>query len=331
MSPGSPDEAFVRALPKTETHLHVEGCLPWELLLEHFPEEFSGEPVFWADDFRYSSFEEFERILIDHAIRWFTTPERYHEAAKVIFNRHLDQNVRYVETSFHAGIIELLNVSGEDILEAILDAAPPGLEVRVFLGISRNAYTPMLGPILEEAVDSWDNLSGIDLHGLETLPLEEWTPKLWSKAKANGRTLKAHAGEFGSARNVREALEVLDVRRVQHGVRAAEDEEVIQLLRELDATLDICPISNLKLGVVPTLSEHPVRRFFDEGIRCTLSTDDTFSFGNTLVDEYLALAKHLAFGSRELAEVARNGFEIADLDEQSRRQAFADIDQLLNE
>jgi len=329
MALDSADKAFIRALPKTETHLHIEGCLPWELLHDLHPEEFSEQPHFWTDDYRYSSFEEFERILIEHAIRWFTTPDRYHEAAKVIFARHLSQDVRYVETSFHAGIIELLGVSGEEVLEAIRSAAPPGLEVRVFLGISRNAYTPVLGPILEDAVESWNNLSGIDLHGLETLPLGDWTPKLWRKAALNGRTLKAHAGEFGPAANVREAIEVLNVRRIQHGVLAIEDESVIDLLKEVDATLDLCPISNLKLQVIPRMEDHPVRRFFDEGIRCTLSTDDTFSFGNSLTDEYEALVEHLAFTAVELAQIAKNGFEVADLDDGLRKQAFADIDQLV--
>ena len=328
MALDSADKAFIRALPKTETHLHIEGCLPWELLHDLHPDEFPAPPHFWADDFRYDSFEEFERILIEHAIRWFTTPDRYHEAAKVIFARHLEQNVRYVETSFHAGIIELLGISGEEVLEAIRSAAPAGLEVRVFLGISRNAYTPLLGPILEDAVESWGNLSGIDLHGLESLPMGDWIPKLWSKAASNGRTLKAHAGEFGPAANVREAIEKLNVRRIQHGTRAFEDDSVVDLLKEVDATLDLCPISNLKLQVVPSMKEHPIRLFFDQGIRCTLSTDDTFSFGNSLTDEYEALAESLAFTTAELAQIAKNGFEVANVEDEFRKQALIDIDQL---
>ncbi|MBG31436.1 MAG: adenosine deaminase [Opitutae bacterium] len=324
-------KAFIQALPKTETHLHVEGCLPWELLHQLHPEEFSEPPHFWADDFRYQSFEEFESILIDHAVRWFNSPERYHEAAKVIFSRHLEQNVRYVETSFHAGIMELLNIPGEEVLEAIRTAAPDGLEVRVYLGISRNAYTPFLGPILEDAVESWENLAGIDLHGLETLPMEDWTPKIWAKAAANGRRLKAHAGEFGPASNVREAIEKLNVRRIQHGVRAFEDESVLALIKAVDATLDLCPISNLKLQVVPSMREHPARLFFDEGIRCTVNTDDTFSFGNCLTDEYEALAEHLLFSKEELAQLARNGFDLSDMDFNARKAAEATIDQLLSD
>jgi adenosine deaminase len=328
MALDSADKAFIRALPKTETHLHLEGCLPWELLHDLHPDEFPDPPHFWANDFRYDSFEEFERILIEHAIRWFTTPDRYHEAAKVIFARHLEQNVRYVETSFHAGIIELLGISGEEVLEAIRSAAPAGLEVRVFLGISRNAYTPLLGPILEDAVESWGNLSGIDLHGLESLPMRDWIPTLWRKAASNGRILKAHAGEFGPAANVREAIETLNVRRIQHGTRAFEDDSVVDLLKEVDATLDLCPISNLKLQVVPSMKEHPIRLFFDQGIRCTLSTDDTFSFGNSLTDEYEALAESLAFTTSELAQIAKNGFEVANVEDEFRKQALIDIDQL---
>ena len=322
-------KAFIQALPKTETHLHVEGCLPWELLRDLHPEEFSEEPAIWAPDYRYESFEEFERILIEHAVRWFTTPERYHEAAQVIFARHLEQNVRYVETSFHAGIIELLGIPGEEILSALLSAAPAGLEVRVFLGISRNAYTEYLGPRLEEAVESWDGLSGIDLHGLETLPMEDWTPRLWEKAAANGRVLKAHAGEFGPAANVAEAMERLKVSRIQHGVRAAEDEEVVARLKAEDATLDVCPISNYKLRVVSQMNEHPIRHFFDQGIRCTLSTDDTFSFGNRLTDEYEALARHLAFTHAELGQIAQNGFQVADLPDFAKQEACDGVEELV--
>ena len=78
------------------------------------------------------------------------------------------------------------------------------------------------------------------------------------------------------------------------------------------------------------MEDHPVRRFFDEGIRCTLSTDDTFSFGNTLTDEYEALAEHLAFTTAELSQIAKNGFEVADIEDDLRNQAIIDIDQLVS-
>lgn len=317
--------AFIHALPKTETHLHIEGALPYRLLQTLDADKFREPQACWAPDFRWPDFEAFEAHLIEHALQWFTSAERYYEAATVIFAGHLKQNVRYVETSFHAGIIEFLGIPGPEILSAIRSAIPDGLEVRVFMGMPRNAHTDVLAPVLKECVE-WEGLAGIDLHGVEYLPLEEWTPRLWARAREAGLVTKAHAGEFGPAANVREAVEVLGSSRIQHGVRAAEDESVIQLLKAADVTLDLCPISNVKLRVVDRMEAHPIRRFFDEGIRCTISTDDPFSFGNTVEDEYAALSTGLGFSPSELARVARNGFEVAKVDAATRKRWIDELE-----
>jgi adenosine deaminase len=318
---------FIHELPKTETHLHIEGALPYELLQKLDPEAFAQPQACWAADFKWPTFEAFEAHLIEHAVKWFTSPEHYYEAAKLIFRKHLDQNVRYVETSFHAGIIEFLKIPGPEILAAIRSAAPEGLEVRVFMGMARDSYNAALAPVLEDCVN-WEGLAGIDLHGVEYLPLEAWTPRLWAKTRERGLATKAHAGEFGSAGHVREALQVLGTRRIQHGIRAVEDPEVLQLALDLDATFDVCPISNVKLDVVETMSRHPIREFFDRGLRCTISTDDPFSFGNTVEDEYAALARDLGFTPLELGRLAKNGFEVALVDEATRAQWMAEVDQL---
>ncbi len=318
-------EAFIRRLPKTETHLHLEGALPYRLLQKLNPEQFREPQACWAQDFKWSSFEAFEQHLIHHVMQWFTSAERYHEAAKIVFEDHLARNVRYVETSFHAGIIEFIHVPGPEILSAILDAVPAGLEVRVFMGMTRNAYTEALAPMLESCVD-WEGLAGIDLHGVESLPLEEWTPKLWARARAAGLETKAHAGEFGPAANVREAIETLGVRRIQHGTRAIEDPAVVELAVQTRTTFDMCPISNVKLNVVSELEAHPIRQLLDRGVRCTVSTDDPFSFGNTIEDEYAALSASLHFTHGELVRIARNGFEVALVDEATRTQWIAEVE-----
>lgn len=321
-------EAFIHKLPKTETHLHIEGALPYELLQKLDPEKFAQPQASWANDFRWNSFEAFEEHLIEHAMQWFTTAEHYHEAAKIIFQGHLEKNVRYVETSFHAGMIEFINVPGPEILAAILSAVPAGLEVRVFMGMSRNTYTDFLAPVLENCF-GWEGLSGIDLHGVESLPLEEWTPKLCGRAHASGLEVKAHAGEFGPAANVREAIEVLGVRRVQHGTRAIEDPAVVDLAAQTGTTFDMCPISNVKLNVVPDLESHPIRQLMERGVHCTVSTDDPFSFGNTIDDEYAALVDGLGFTHEELAQIAKNGFDVALVDEPIRAKWIAKVDAVL--
>ena len=161
---------------------------------------------------------------------------------------------------------------------------------------------------------------------MEYLPLEAWTPNLWQRARAAGLVTKAHAGEFGPAAHVREAIEVLGVRRIQHGVRAIEDETVVQLAIEQDATFDVCPISNVKLDVVDQLQQHPIRKLMERGLRCTVSTDDPFSFGNTIEDEYAALSAGLDFSYNELAQIAKNGFEVALVDQATRAQWIAEVD-----
>lgn len=323
--------AFIARLPKTETHLHIEGALPYSLLQKLDPERFATDPVFWADDCRYETFAKFEAILIEHALLWYTSAERYHEAAKNIFDGLARQNCRYVETSFHLGILELLeSVTGPEIVSAIKSAAPKGVDVRVFAGMPRNLYTAMMRPVIDE-LHTWEELDGIDLHGDETLPLEDWTARVWRQNREAGKVTKAHAGEFGGPENVRQAIEELGVRRVQHGVRAIEDPAVVELARETGAVFDICPISNCKLRVVPSLREHPIRRLMEQGVVCTISTDDPFSFGNRLVDEYAALAAELDFSIEELAAVARNGFAVSSLPEEKKREGCREIDDLVEE
>ena len=170
--------------------VHCHGLFSKNLILRNMESLFQENIL--VDDF-----SQFESILIDHALKIFRSADDYFNVAKSIFHGAMEQNVRYLETSFHAGMSEFLNLPGQEILNAILSAVPEGLEVRVFLGMSRNAYTDFLGPKLEYAIESWDGLSGIDLHGPEDLPMEQWTSPLWEKAAKRGLTLKAHAGEFG--------------------------------------------------------------------------------------------------------------------------------------
>ena len=301
---------FIRALPKTETHLHIEGALPWELLCETRPDNYSAPPASWAPDFRFNSFAHFEGELLGYAGDFFTSAERYHACAKAVFEDRLRRNVRYVETSFASGCIDLMNLDGREVCNAIRAAVPAGLEVRIFLGIHHDGYTEKMGPILESAL-RWKNLDGIDLHGTEPTPLGDWAPDYWLRARDAGKFTKAHAGEFCGAWFVRDAIEKLGAQRIQHGVRAIEDPEVVAMLRDNDIALDVCPISNVKLRVVPSASEHPIKKLLDAGVVCTVSTDDPISFGNSIEDEYEFLARELQLSESELERIAQNGFEIA--------------------
>src|SRR6478735_1257340 len=300
---------FVQSLPKTETHLHIEGALPLELLRRVRP-EFATPPASWAHNFKFRDFGHFETELLDMVFSWFTTPARYHEAAKVIFARLAAQNVKYVETSFASGSLEYLRLNGREVLSAIQSAVPEGLEVRIFLGIHHNGAGPEMMPVLEEAL-GWKELAGIDLHGFEDAPIEPWTAPYWEAARKAGKYTKAHAGEFMGADFVQRIMDELRPARIEHGVRAVENSAVVQELIRRGIALDICPISNHKLMPGISLFNHPIRRLFDAGVKVTISTDDPISFGNRINDEYIALVEKTGFSRRELAKIARNGFDVA--------------------
>lgn len=315
--------AFVARLPKTEQHLHLEGALPFAKLRELDPARFAEEPPFYAEDYVFGDFKTFESSLIGLAMNWFEGGvERYHEGARAVFEVLAAQNVKYVEISFHLPILDILKMDGEEVVAAIHAATPEGMEVRVFLGMPHNVYTGAMKNILESAL-SWERLAGIDLHGDEALPFEPWTPDVWKRAREAGKRLKAHAGEFGGAGNVRYVVEELGVERVQHGVRAAEDADVLALLADRDIVCDVCPISNVKLGVSPSFQDHPLPEMLRAGVPCTLNTDDPLVFGNRLEEEYVLAGSRMGLSKTGLLALCREGFLRADLDER-RRRVFLD-------
>ncbi len=320
-------ESFIQSLPKTETHLHIEGALPYDLAHAWNPEQYPAQPPFRERSYRYATFPDFESILLDNALPWFTNAERYHEACKVIFARHAEQNVHYVETSFHLPVTRFINTPGPEIIEAIRSAAPEGLEVRVFAGMLRSDLNDELRPMIDE-LHTWEHLAGIDLHGFELMKTEPGTAEVWQRLREAGKVTKCHAGEFDGAARVREAIEELGVNRIQHGVRALEDPGVVALAAERGVTFDVCPISNVGLQVVRSMAEHPIRQLMQAGVNCTVSTDDPLCFANTIIEEYTTLADELAFTQGELAQVARNGWAVADVSVEKRAAYLAEIDKL---
>ncbi len=319
---------FIQALPKTETHLHIEGALPYELLHVWQPAKYPSPPPFHAADFRYPSFAAFDGILLGHALPWFTSAQRYYEAGQAIFQKHLAQNVRYVETSFHLPVGGFIGTPPREILAALRAAVPPGLEVRFFAGMLRTDYAGPLQAVIDDLVN-WDELAGVDLHGNEATPTEPWTAPVWARLRAAGKVTKVHAGEFDGAHRVREAIEQLGATRIQHGLRAIEDPAVVALAAGRGVTFDVCPLSNVKLRVVASLAAHPLRALLQAGVRCTISTDDPLVFGNTLNGEYAALAAEAGFTRAELAQLAGNGWAVADVPAAMRAAMLAEIGRLV--
>jgi len=318
--------AFVQSLPKTETHLHLDGALPFDLLQAAFPGKYPETPPMWADDFRYQSFDHFMELVTEYVAPYFNSAERFHLAAQRVLGDCVAQGCRYVETSIHLPALQYFDVALNDVVDAVRAAKPPELELRFFAGMSHNAYTGRGKALIDEALKH-PGIDGFDLHAEEYLPMEPWTAPIWAAARAEGKFTKAHAGEFMPASFVRWCLDNLGVNRIEHGVRALEDPALVQRLLADDVTLDICPISNVKLAVegVPDMPSHPIRALFDAGVRVTVNSDDPLMFGNTLSQDYYALVQDLGFTRRELIKLVRNGWDIALMPDAAKQPFYAEL------
>jgi adenosine deaminase len=147
----------------------------------------------------------------------------------------------------------------------------------------------------------------LDLSGDEfAQPIEVFTP-LYRRARAAGLKLKAHVGEWGGADDVWRAVEVLELDEVQHGIAAAASPKVMAALASAGVRLNICPTSNLRLGRVASMAEHPIRRLYDAGVRVTVNTDDPLMFGSDLSAEFLALFDAGVMSAAELDAVRVEG------------------------
>ncbi|MEM9160766.1 MAG: adenosine deaminase family protein [Verrucomicrobiota bacterium] len=318
-------ERFVRSIPKTETHLHLEGALPYQLLHELDPERFPINPEFRQNGYKYPNFTYFEDLLIEHAVAWYNSAERYHQAAKAIFTDLLNRNVRYLETSVHLANAEFMGFDPREFGPAIKDAVPEGMEVRLIAAFTRDGNSEFMKPVID-SLHTWEEIDGIDMHGKEWLDLEDWALPLWKRCKDAGKIVKAHAGEFGGPEKIYEALDQLGVDRIQHGVRAIEDADLVDRLASERIVLDVCPLSNEKLQVFPSLEEHSLKSLIDAGVICTINTDDPLCFANTIEDEYMALASRLDFSLSDLAEIAKNGFRHARMSDESKSEFIQKID-----
>jgi adenosine deaminase len=318
---------FVRHLPKTETHLHIEGACPYELLKKMDPVKYAAPPPFWDDAYRYThGLHSFMPLYLEYCDLFFTGAERYFQAAEIMLRTCAAQGCRYVETSFHLPTVLRMAEGGAAVVKAIKAGAPRGLEVRVFAGMGHNDYAGAGRELIEDAL-TWPELDGIDLHGLEDIPLEPWTADVWARARRAGKYTKVHAGEFMGPAFVERLLDEVKPQRIEHGVRAAESAATTARLIREGIALDVCPISNVKLCVpgAPTLAAHPFRRLFDAGVTVTVNSDDPFFLGNSLSEEYYALHSQQGFTRGELGRVAANGFEVALLPEHVRAAHLADL------
>jgi adenosine deaminase len=176
------------------------------------------------------------------------------------------------------------------------------IDFRPEVGVTKSMPSEDLDAMLIPCIDS-GVFKSIDLYGDEDIEDFEKFKEYYRYARRKGLKLKAHAGEFHGADNVKKAIEVLEVDEIQHGIGAASSEYVMDMIKERNIRLNTCPSSNHILGAVKDMTRHPIRKLFDKGISVTINTDDLLLFNSGVSEEYLYLYRLGLFDEDELNEI----------------------------
>lgn len=307
------DATWPARVPKVELHLHLEGAIPlpalWQLL-----QKYSGDPLVptlraLEERFRYRDFDHFLQTWM-----WKNSFLREYEdftyLAEAVARDLAQQNIRYAEVFYSPPDFAGHGLTPQRITAAVRDGLTRVPEVRIALiaDLVRNYGAATAARTLEEVAEVRHlGVVAVGLGGAEKAYPPELFTAVFQRARALGFYTTAHAGEAAGAASVWGAVRSLHVDRIGHGTRAAEDAELIDYLDEHRIPLEMCPISNLRTGVVAHIAAHPLRRFFDRGLLVTVNSDDPKMFGNSLAAELTLLAERLAFSQCELQTLILNG------------------------
>lgn len=316
--------ARLNQLPKAEHHLHIEGCIPWAMVRASSDTPLPDTPKWAATDYRFDDFDTFNDVISYSSWRVFTALDAYHRVATHHFQHLARQNVRYVEVSFHLAHAPQRGYRYEDMIHAIVSAAPPDMTVRVFGAFHRMGE---FADDIVQAILNTPNLTGIDLHGDERTGSIDPFIDIFAEARRLGLRTKAHAGELRDAQSITETLDKLKPQCIQHGITAHNDAHLLQRLADDGVVLDVCPTSNIKLCVMPDIATYPLRAFLQAGVAFTINTDDPAIFNCTLTGELKTLVDHNVLSLREVANLQRAAFQRASLSPAQRATLLHEIDE----
>lgn len=342
--------SFIQSLPKAELHLHLEGTVDPPTLAElsrrhntplptdnnRYDVSGSGDELSEDDVRRLYSYRNFTGFML--AFKAVTerlrTPEDYELVTYRMMQKLRQQNVVHAEVYVSVGVVRWRGQDFAPILEGMERGRERGQrDFGVSLLWIFDAVRHF-GP--EAAADVFDlaarwrerNVVGIGLGGDERRGPAEWFRDLYKKAADQGLRLTAHAGETMGPESVWGALN-MGAERIGHGLSIARDQELIEVLAHKQVPIEVCLSSNVRTGACTELSEHPVKRLFDEGLMITLNTDDPSMFQTSLGKEYEMAQQEFGFTEDQLRELARNSIEGSFLPVEKKLRFLQQIDHLV--
>jgi adenosine deaminase/aminodeoxyfutalosine deaminase len=342
--------SFIQSLPKAELHLHLEGSVDPATLAElsrrhntplstennRYDVAGSGDVLTEEAVRRLYSYKDFNGFLLafKSVTERLRTPEDYELVTYRLMQKLRQQNVVHAEVYVSIGVIRWRGQRVEPIFEGMERGRERGqrdfgISLLWIFDAVRHFGPEAASEVFDLAARLRDrNVAGIGIGGDEARGPAEWFRDLYKKAADHGLRLTAHAGETTGPESIWGALNI-GAERIGHGLTAAHDPELLEVMAEKQVPVEICISSNLRTGACAEMQEHPVRKFFDQGLMVTLNTDDPAMFQTTLNKEYEIAQQEFSFSQEHLREMARNSIEASFLPVERKLKFLSQIDFLV--
>jgi adenine deaminase len=332
-------ETFVRGLPKAELHLHIEGTLEPEMMLALARRHGVSLPYASIEEvrraYRFTDLQSFLDIYYAGAAVLREEGDFY-ELTRAYLRKAHDQGVVHAEIFFdpqthtERGIAFATVLGG--IRRALLEAESSlGMTHRLIMCFLRHLSADAAMRTLEEALPHAAAIAAVGLDSSEAGNPPSKFSSVFDRARREGFLTVAHAGEEGPPGYVREALDLLQVSRIDHGVRSEQDAVLMARLVQQGVPLTVCPLSNVMLRVFDRLEDHNLKRLMDRGVCVTVNSDDPAYFGGYILENYLAVQRALGLSREDLARLARNSIDASFLPPVAKEKWRARIAEALDE
>lgn len=331
------NDNFIHKLPKAELHLHIEGTLEPELMFKLAERNGIKIPYASVEELRnayqFDCLQDFLDIYYAGA-SVLITEQDFYDLTYAYLERIHEDGVKHTEIFFDPETHTERGVEFSTVITGIANALKDGKEK---LGISSFIIMSFLRHLdqassletLEQALPFKHLIKGVGLDSSELGNPPSKFKEVFQKAKEEGFLLMAHAGEEGPVEYIHEAIDLLDVDRIDHGNTSLQSEALLSKIADKKLALTLCPLSNIKLKVVDTLAGYPIKALQKKGITATINSDDPAYFGGYLNQNYEALSEALEMNTEEIAELAKASFTASFLPQEEIDQHLTSIDQYL--
>lgn len=327
-------ERLIQALPKAELHLHIEGTFDPELMFKIAQRNNVTLPYDSVDEIRAAcDFEDLQSFLDLYyaGAMVLQTRRDFYDLTWAYLKKMSGENVRHVEIFFDPQTHTDRGVEFSEVIEGIDQALKDGqselgITSRLILCFLRHLSEAAAFDTLAQARPYRDRIAAVGLDSAEVGHPPSKFANVFRASRAEGYAAVAHAGEEGPPEYIWEALDLLEVQRIDHGVQCTRDPRLVERLRDDQVPLTVCPLSNVKLRVFDRLEDHNLKQLMDAGLNVVINSDDPAYFGGYLSRNYIETAAALELGRDDIVRLAKNSFTASFLPEQEKRNRVDEID-----